>query len=54
MRKQLQARIGALNAARERYVAERHGKETPAADSLDTVMAKALRAQAASRGMQVE
>jgi hypothetical protein len=53
-RKRLQARIGALNAARERYLVERKGKETPPADSLDTVMAKALRAQAASRGLQVE
>ena len=53
-RAQLQAQIGALSAAREKYVAEVQREKNPAADSLDAVMAKALRAQAASKGMKVE
>lgn len=52
-RQKLQAQIGVLNAARERHLAEQ-GKKSPAAESLDAVMAKTLRAQAAIKGMEIQ
>jgi hypothetical protein len=52
-RKALQAQIAALNLQRERFVAERQ-KRASAADSLDSVMAKTLRAQAGQKGLEVE
>ena len=52
-RQKLQAQIAALNTARERHLAARPAKEA-ADDSLDVVMAKTLRAQAARKGLVVE
>jgi hypothetical protein len=52
-RQKLQAQIGALNTARERYLAGLPVKK-PVDDSLDAVMAKTLRAQAARKGLVVE
>jgi hypothetical protein len=53
-RQKLQAEIGALHTARERYLAERPAQKPPVDDSLDAVMAKTLREQAASKGLQVK
>ena len=53
-RQKLQARIGALNTAREQHLLQQQSQKAPAADSLDAVMAKTLREQAATKGMRVE
>jgi hypothetical protein len=52
-RQKLQAQIAALNTARERHLATLPAKK-PTDDSLDAVMAKTLRAQAARKGLVVE
>jgi hypothetical protein len=52
-RQKLQARIARLNTARERHLATLPTKK-PMDDSLDAVMAKTLRAQAARKGLVVE
>jgi hypothetical protein len=56
-RKRLQAEIQRLNAARAKHVAETQQKKTPAADAkdtLDVVIAEALRREAACKGITLD
>jgi hypothetical protein len=53
-REKIQAEIGRLAAAREKYLASLRPSKADKGDSLDAVMIEALRAQAACRGIELQ